>query len=92
MITTPNLFTTINPNELTFDDKVLVSVCSFGREIASIQLNGFNNVQDILASLAEKFCNVGGLLTVRLRNPRCGWTSKHTIRTSRQCSSLLASA
>ena len=83
--------TSVATRELSASDSIWVSVSSYGREIVSCQLIGYATIQELLSAIAEKLSDVAGLLTVRLRNPRCGWTSKHTIRTARQASTLLAS-
>ena len=66
--------------EMDAADRIFVSVNKYGREIASIQLSGFKNIGEAVAATAKRFASVGGLLTLRLRNPRCGWLAKRTIR------------
>lgn len=66
--------------EIDAADRIFVSVNKYGREIASIQLSGFKNIEDAVAATARRFASAGGLLTLRLRNPRCGWLAKRTIR------------
>lgn len=61
-------------------DRIFVSVNKYRREIASIQLSGFKNIEDAVAATARRFASAGGLLTLRLRNPRYGWLAKRTIR------------
>lgn len=81
-----------NTPSLCATDKILVSVYRLGQEIETMQLCGFQSVEQILHTLAQRYSRVEGLLSIRLRNPRLGWTCKRTIRAARMQCSLLATA
>jgi len=67
--------------EMRASDKILISVNKYGREIASMQVTGFVSINGILSSLIQMLTDEAGLLTIKLRNPRCGWMVKRSILT-----------
>lgn len=62
------------------DDIIFVTVSSIGRRVASFTLSGMNSDQDIDTALRHNLADMGGLLTVDLRNRTSGTSARRVLR------------
>lgn len=73
-------------------DVVFVSVLQYGRMVLEKSFSGFGSVAELLRMVMSCLGNMGGLVTVNLRNRTCGQTAKRVLRLGRPSPTMPAMA
>ena len=64
---------------MTESDRIMISICQYGKELFSQQLAGYKCVADVVCATVNSLGTFSGLFTLRLRNPQRGWVVKRTV-------------